>query len=404
MNVEEIRKDFPILLDKDNKEHKPIIYFDNACMSLKPECVISEMVRYYHEFSACGGRSIHYLSRRVSEEVEKAREEIASFFGCKDAREFVFVKNTTEAINLVSYGLNLKKGDVVLTSDKEHNSNLVPWQMLSKKKGIEHRIVPTREDNTLDIEVFEKFVKGASLVSIVHTSNLDGYTMPAKEIIEIAHEHDALVLLDGAQSAPHMQIDLKKLDVDLFAFSLHKMLGPTGVGCLYGKYEILEKLEPFITGGDTVDDTTYTSAQFKDVPSKFEAGLGNYAGYVGAGEAIRYLKKVGMKNIREHEIKLNRIIDRELREFDGLKIIGPEDASLRGGITSFVVEDTDSHDIALILSEGSRIFVRSGAFCVHSWFNSRRVPPALRVSLYIYNTKEECKIFIEKLREVLGLL
>ena len=400
-----IRNDFTLLRQDDAP-----IYLDNACMSLKPDCVIDAMNEYYYEYPACGGRSLHYLSRRVTDEVAEAREDIATFIGCTP-EELVFTRNTTEAINLVSYSLNLSKGDVVITSDKEHNSNLVPWQQLSTRKGVEHKIVPTDEHGLLDVERLEEVLEDVGrtnkrvLVSMAHTSNLDGASIDAEEVVKLSHDYSALVMLDGAQSVPHHPVNVSTLDVDLFAFSMHKMLGPAGIGCLFGKSEILEEMQPFITGGDTVDDTTYSDASFKRPPEKFEAGLGNYAGYVGAGEAVRYLKKIGMKSIQKHELELNRILN-SVSNIEGVHLIGPEDPELRGGITTLSLEMSggDAHDVALMLSENARIAVRSGAFCVHSWFNGRNLGAALRVSTYIYNTKDECNLFCEKFEEVMELL
>ncbi|HIH70066.1 aminotransferase class V-fold PLP-dependent enzyme [Methermicoccus shengliensis] len=405
MNVKKIRGDFPAL--GTQKNGMPLVYLDNACMSLKSRCVIDAVLRYYEEYSACAGRSVHSLSRRVSDEVEGAREKIASFFGCHDSREFVFTKNTTEGINLVAYSLGLKRGDVVLTTDKEHNSNLVPWQMLARRAGIVHRVVPSRADNTFDIEAFKRMMEeGVSLVSMVHTSNLDGVSIPAREVIEIAHDHGALVLLDGAQSAPHMPLDLERLDVDFFACSVHKMTGPTGVGCLYGKYELLKRMHPFITGGDTVSTSTYTSATFLEPPHKFEGGLQHYAGIIGAGAAVDYLKEVGMRNIEAHERALNEVLHKGLSNIPGCTIIGPENPALRGGITSFVLELShgDAHDVALVLDETKNIAIRSGAFCVHSWFAARGVPPALRASVYLYNTVDECNRLVDAVRDVVELM
>ncbi|HMB46473.1 MAG TPA: aminotransferase class V-fold PLP-dependent enzyme, partial [Candidatus Methanoperedens sp.] len=302
-----------------------------------------------------------------------------------------------------------KNGDVVLTTDREHNSNLVPWQVQAHKRGIKHVIVHSNPDNTFDLDAFSRlFDKNniVRLVSMVHTANLDGYTIPVKEIIKIAHDHGALVMLDGAQSAPHKHVDVKALDVDFFALSVHKMAGPTGMGVLYGKHHLLEELAPFIVGGDTVSDTTYEGAKFLPPPDKFEAGLQNYAGIIGSGAAVDYISGVGMSNIEDHEKRLNTIITRGIKDLPGLKIIGPGEPDLRGGIISFTVElpkGGDAHDIALILDETENIEVRSGAFCVHSWFNYRKCEAAVRASLYLYNTEEEARKFIDVLGKTIEL-
>jgi cysteine desulfurase/selenocysteine lyase len=407
MDIKKIRRDFPALWKKWNGKYP--VYFDNACMTLKPKPVIDAMTEYYTEYPVCGGRSIHKMAKKVDEKVTESREKIQKFLGASCPEEIIFTKNTTEGLNLVSNAMDLKKGDVVLTTDREHNSNLVPWQVQVHKRGIKHIIVHSNPDNTFDLDTFSGLFdnnKNVRLVSMVHTANLDGYTIPVKEIIKIAHDHGALVTLDGAQSAPHKHVDVKTLDVDFFVLSVHKMAGPTGMGVLYGKHHLLEELDPFIVGGDTVSDTTYESSKFLPPPEKFEAGLQNYAGIIGSGAAVDYISGVGMSNIEEHEKRLNTIITRGIKDFPGLKIIGPEEPDLRGGIISFTVElpkGGDAHDIALILDETENIEVRSGAFCVHSWFNYRKCEAAVRASLYLYNTEEEAKKFIDTLGKTIGL-
>lgn len=397
LNIEKIRQDFPVLA-----KPKPPIYFDNACVTLKPKQVIAAINRYYNEFPACGGRSLHRMGRMVTEEVEKARVAVQKFFGAKNPKEIVFTKNTTEGINLVAHSLGLKAGDTVLTTDKEHNSNLLPWQVLAKEKGIRHIIVPSRPDNTFDLLAFAKALenKNVKLVSMVHTSNLDGVTIPAKEIIEHAHDAGALVLLDAAQSAPHREIDVRKLDVDFLACSGHKMLGPSGTGILYGKYHLLEQLSPFMVGGDTVIDTTYTSATMEKPPERFEAGLQDYAGIIGLAEAARYLSAVGLKNIAAHEVELNKRITEGTKNVAGLKIIGPVDPALRSGIFSFNIAGMDPHDIAMLLDRSANIAIRSGAHCVHSWFNAHGIKGSARASMYLYNTPAECDMFVSELAKI----
>jgi cysteine desulfurase/selenocysteine lyase len=290
--------------------------------------------------------------------------------------------------------LNLKKGDIVLTTDKEHNSNLIPWILQKQTKGINHQIIFSNKDNTFNIETFEQMInKNVKLISLAHTSNLDGYTIPAQEIIKIAHDYGALVLLDGAQSAPHKTIDVQKLDADFFAFSFHKLLGPTGIAALYGKYHLLEDLSPFIVGGNTVQSSTYDSFELSKPPEKFEAGLQNYAGIIGAGTALDFIKKIGINNITHHIYKLNKYITKTVSKIPGLQIIGPLDPNLRTGIINFTIENKEPHTIALTLNE-ENIMVRSGVFCLHSWFNAHKIKGSVRASLYLYNTEEECKTFI----------
>ena len=407
MDIQKIRRDFPALGIKWNGKYP--IYLDNACMTLKPKLVIDAMNEYYTEYPVCGGRSIHKMAKKVDEKVTLSREKFQKFLGASSPEEIIFTRNTTEGLNLVANSLDFKNGDIVLTTDREHNSNLVPWQVQAHKRGIKHIIVYSNPDNTFDLDAFSGLFdknKNVRLVSMAHTANLDGYTIPVKEIIKIAHDQGALVMLDGAQSAPHKHVDVKALDVDFFALSVHKMVGPTGMGVLYGKLHLLEEIAPFIVGGDTVSDTTYESAKFLPTPEKFEAGLQNYAGIIGSGAAVDYISGVGLSNIEEHEKQLNTIITKGIKDMPGLKIIGPEDPKLRGGIISFTVElqkGGDAHDIALILDETENIEVRSGAFCVHSWFNYRKCEAAVRASLYLYNTENEAKKFVDTLGKTIGL-
>lgn len=398
LNTEKIRADFKILEGKNTP-----IYFDSACMSLKPDSVVQAMNEYYEKYPACGLRSSHKMSLEVTKKIKEVRKEVAKFIGTKDENEIIFTRNTTEGINLLANSLELHKGDVVLITDKEHNSNLIPWLFLKEKVGIEVIVVASKEDNSFDLEKFEELVKGVKLVSVVHTSNLDGVTNPAKEIIKIAHANKALVHLDVAQSIAHSKIDVRELDVDFLSFSGHKMLGPTGTGVFYGKYKLLEELNPFIVGGDTVATSTYDSFQMLPPPQKFEAGLQDYAGILGLGEAIKYLSNLDFNDIREHELKLNKYITEKLLKFPQIKIIGPKDASQRAGIINFYIENTDMHKFAIMLDEMENIAIRSGQHCVHSWFNSRKITNSARVSLYFYNTMAEAEKFISSLTKILKI-
>ena len=405
MNMKNLREDFPAL--KQELKGKKPIYFDSACMALKPRQVIDAVVEYYEKYPGCGARGVHMFGQKVTQKHDECRQTVAKHFGVKE-KEIVFSKNTTESLNLVYNSLDLKKGDVIITTDKEHNSNLLPAQMLAERKGIVHKVVKSKEDNTFDLESFEHMMsenkKDVRLVSVVHTSNLDGVTNPAKEIIKIAHDHGALVMLDGAQSAPHKPINLKKLDVDFFACSGHKMLGPTGTGILYGKEKLLEKLQPFIVGGETVEKTTLDSHVFLKPPEKFEAGLQHYSGFCGLTEAIRYLDRVGMENIEKWDCELNKYATERLLQIPSFKLIGPQDPALRGGVISFNLGKMNFHDVALILDQNANIMVRSGQHCVHSWFNSHNIIGSVRASLYLYNTKEEIDVFVETLKKVQKLV
>ena len=405
INPEKYRDDFPVLKKEING--KQIVYFDNACMSLKPRQVVEKINEYYNEYPACAGRSSHKFGSRVTEEFEKSREIISKHIGSIRKDEIVFTRNTTESINLVANSLDFTSENgrnVVLTSDREHNSNLVPWQYLREKKRILHKVIPSNPDSTFSMENFEAMLdKTVRLVSLVHTSNLDGYSLPVKEIIKIAHDNGSLVMLDAAQSMPHKEINARKLDVDFLAFSGHKMLGPTGTGVLYGKKELLDELNPFLVGGDTVKSTTYDSHEFLPVPEKFEAGLQDYSGIIGLGEAVKYLDKVGKQNIEKHEIELNRKISEALQSLSGLKILGPKEPEKRSGIVSFTIDKMNFHEIALMLDRMENIMVRSGQHCVHSWFNAHKIDGSCRASLYFYNTIEETEIFISALNRILKL-
>ncbi len=388
MNADKIRKDFACLEQKP----KPI-YFDSACQALRPKVVVEKMQEYYDKYPACALRSWHDWAQKATEEVKKARATTQKFLGAKSPDEIIFTRNTTEGINLVSQCLNLKGKKVIIT-DKEHNSNLLPWQKLAKT-GIKFETAKFG-----DIEDLNKKISGAGLVSMTMTSNLDGTSIPAKEIIDIAHKNGALVLLDAAQSAPHQEISVKKLDADFLACSGHKMLGPSGTGMLYGKKELLETMQPFLVGGDTVKDTTYATAEFAPPPDKFEAGLQNYAGILGLGAALEYLKQAGLDEIHKHEIALNKKITEAIG--DKVQVIGPKDAEKRGGIFSFNIGKMNPHDVSMLLSKSHNIMTRSGMHCCHSWFHANKLPGSCRASLYLYNTEEECDIFIDAVKKLLA--
>ncbi|MBN2421535.1 cysteine desulfurase [Candidatus Woesearchaeota archaeon] len=397
-NISKIRKDFPIL-------ERKIIYFDNACMSLKPKQVVEKMNEYYHEYTACTGRSMHTLATRVHEEVDKARHEVKKLINAKSDSEIIFTRNTTEAINLIANSFGLKRGDEIILSDKEHNSNLVPWLKLKNKMGIKLVISTTNKDGTFNLERFTRcFSRNTKLVSIIHTSNIDGVTNPIKEIVEIAHKNNAKVLVDAAQGIPSQEIDVRKLDIDFLAFSGHKMCGPTGTGVLYGKKELLEQLDQFIVGGETVIDSTYDSYVPEEIPARFEAGLQDYAGIIGLGEACKYIRSIGQNNIHKHEVKLNTLLTSLLSNEEKIIILGPRDAELRGGIFSFVIEGLDVHHVAKILNHSKNIMTRSGAHCVHSWFNKHGMNGSVRASLYLYNTEEEVRAFAGEIKKIAKFL
>jgi cysteine desulfurase / selenocysteine lyase len=402
MDIRKIRQDFPILAEVGKK---PFAYLDSACQSLRPKQVIDAINQYYLKEPACSGRSMHHLAAAVTNEVDQARTALARFFNAAKKEEMVFTRNTTEGINLVANALTWKAGDVILISEKEHNSNLIPWQILAQRQGVVLKVIPGCPDGTFDISALEKLLDPrVRLVALGYTSNLDGVSIPAEEIIKLAHRQGALVLLDAAQAAPHRKINLKNLDVDFLALSGHKMLGPSGMGLLYGKYQLLEKMQPFLVGGDTVASSTYTSCEFLPPPEKFEAGLQDYAGIMGMGAAVKYLGSFGFDAIQKQETLLNEMITNELKSIPGLKIIGPADPKLRGGIVTFFIEGIDSHRIALMLDQMSNVMVRSGQHCVHSWFNARKIQGSVRASLYFYNTIEEAELFTSSLKKIRKVL
>jgi cysteine desulfurase / selenocysteine lyase len=400
MDVTRFRQDFPIL------QNSKITYFDTACQSLRPQVVIDAIVGYYEQSSACSGRSMHRLAAKVTQDVDAARAAVAKFIGAIRKEEIVFTRNTTEGINLVANSLEFRPGDVILISDKEHNSNLIPWQKLVRTQGVILKIIPSNPDNTFDLSAYDRMLEQGSvrLVAFGMTSNLDGVSIPSFEVVNHAHHSGALVLFDAAQSAPHQKLNVKTLDVDFLAFSGHKLLGPSGTGVLFSKYSLLEEMQPFMVGGDTVISSTYESCEFLPPPEKFEAGLQDYAGIIGLGAAVQYIQKVGFDDIQKQEYLINQNLTDNLKDLSGLTIIGPADPALRGGIFSFYIKGIDSHRIALMLDQMAGIMVRSGQHCVHSWFNSQNIVGSVRASSYFYNTVEEASFLVENIKKIRKVL
>jgi len=396
MDVDRLREDFPLYAS----EERDVIYLDNACQTLRPRQVMEAMNEYYEQYPACGGRSVHRLATRVSIMVDEAREKVASFIGCDDPTCIVFTKSCTEALNLVAKGGLLGRGDAVLTTDMEHNSNHVPW-LQTAREGVRHRFVPTPPSGLFDLQRFrDALTPDVKMVSMVHTNNVTGTSVPAEEIVAEAHDRGALVMLDGAQSAPHRPIDVKRLDVDAFAFSAHKMLGPAGMGVLYAKREVLERLEPLVGGGGGVGLTSYDRVEFLPPPEKFESGLQNYSGIAGTAAAVDYLSAVGMEAVEEHEAKLNRIVTEGLRDLPGISILPPLDPGPRSGIFSFNLRGMTSHDVAMIIDEMAKVLIRSGMHCAHPFFLSRKIDGCARASFYLYNTEDEARRFVAAVEEL----
>jgi cysteine desulfurase/selenocysteine lyase len=402
-----IREDFPILKRKINNH--PLIYFDNAATSQKPKQVIEAIKNFYENHNANVHRAVHTLSQEASELYEKAHEEVANFINANGMEEIVFVRGTTEAINLVAYawGLrNLRKDDEVIVSLMEHHSNIVPWEILSKINGFNVKYAEVNGDGTLNYEAFEYMIsKKTKIVCVSHVSNFSGVINDVKRVARVAHEHGALTLIDGAQSVPHLPINVKDLNVDFFAFSGHKMLGPTGIGALYGKREILEEMEPFQGGGEMIREVSFNtitrrcSITWNDLPWKFEAGTPNVCGGVGLMEAVRYLRKLGMENVKAHECMLTEYAMQRMQECQKVKIYGPKDASVKCGIIPFNVEGLSSHDVALFL-DNYGIMIRSGFHCAQPLHEIFKLKSSARVSFYVYNTREEVDRFIEVLKEI----
>ena len=399
-----LREDFPTL-----RGEQPPAYLDNACVTLKPQQVIDAITDYYTQYPSCGGRSVHRYGTQVSRSIEVARRSIKDFIGASTTNEVVFTRNTTHAINQIAHGLTWNPGDVVLTTDREHNSNLVPWLQLEQEQGIDHRVVESHDDNTFDMEAFEAACNEAGdrlkMVAMGHVGNLDGVTLPIKEIAKVAHDHGALIAVDGAQSTPHMRVNVQELDIDFLSFSIHKMCGPSGMGGLWGRYDLLDSLRTIQSGGQTVSSSSYTEAKWAPPPGRFEGGLGHFSGMIGAGAAIDYLSKLDMDEVRAHEHRLNTIMTDGVKDLDGIEIIGPENPTKRSGICSLLMKSVPAHEAALLLDEAAGVMVRSGQHCVHSWFENKGYSEgSLRASAYFYNTEDEAKLFVDTLQEIVHTL
>lgn len=407
-DVQRVRGDFPILKRKIND--CLLIYFDNAATTQKPRQVIDAERTFYENHNANVHRAVHTLSQEATELHEQARETVGKFINAKESAEIIFARGTTEAINLVAYswGLrNLKRDDEILLSMMEHHSNIVPWELVSKMTGCTIKYGKVNSDGTLNYEDFEsKFSKNTKLVSLSHVSNVSGVINDVKRITKAAHEHGALMFLDGAQSVPHMPVDVEDLGVDFLAFSGHKMLGPTGIGALYAKRSLLEEMDPFQGGGDMIREviidqqTERCSISWNDPPWKFEAGTPNICGGVALAEAIKYLKGIGMMEIFQHEKALTEYAMKQMQNCcSKLRLYGPKDASQKCGIIPFGVEGFGSNDVALFL-DNSGIMIRSGFHCAQPLHQIFKLQSSARASFYLYNTKEEVDRFVEVIKEM----
>jgi len=403
-----VREDFPILKRKVNGH--PLIYFDNAASTQKPRQVIDAEVNFYQNHNANVHRAVHSLSQEATELFEGARKTVSAFIGAKDTAEIIFTRGTTEAINLVAYswGLrNLNAGDEVVLSLMEHHSNIVPWEIISKIAGFSIKYCNVHPDGTLDYADFEsKINKHTKFVSLSHVSNVSGVVNDVKRIAKITHERGALMLVDGAQSVPHLPIDVTDLDVDFLAFSGHKMLGPTGIGALYGKKSLLETMEPWQGGGEMIKEVTYNAksercgTSWNDPPWKFEAGTPNIAGAVALAEAVKYLQKLGMLEVFLYEKMLTEYAESRLRSCcTKLELYGTTDPSLKCGIIPFGVAGLSSHDVALFL-DNYGIMIRSGFHCAQPLHQVFKLQSSARASFYVYNTEAEVDRFVDVLKEM----
>jgi cysteine desulfurase/selenocysteine lyase len=400
INVPRIREDFPVL--KRQVNGKPLIYFDNAATSQKPTAVIETINKYYRDYNANIHRGIHKLAEEATLAYEEAREKVAKFINAKRTEEIVFTRNATEAINLVAltWGrANVGKGDKIVLTIMEHHSNIVPWQLLAQEKGAQVEYVKIDEEGMLrQDEIQELIDERTKIVCVTQASNVLGTINPVKEIGRIAHRHGALFLVDAAQAVPHVRADVRDIDCDFFAFSGHKMLGPTGIGVLHGKSEHLEKMPPFLGGGEMIREVHTTGASWKDIPYKYEAGTPNIAGTIGLGAAVDYLRKIGMENVEDYEEEITRYAWKRMGEVQGLVTYGPRDIEHRVGLVSFNLGDVHAHDLASILDEEG-VAIRSGHHCAQPLMEFLNVPAMSRASFYIYNTKEEVDVFINVLEK-----
>ena len=400
-DVNKIREDFPLLKRRREDNGKPFIYLDNAATSLKPIQVIEAVTNYYEKHCANIHRGVHTLSQEASQLYEEAHDKVARFIGAKSREEIVFVKNTTEAINYVAYGLDWKPGDEVITTVMEHHSNIVPWQLIRDRFGVKIKFLDLKDKWYLNLEQLEGLItEKTKLITVVHVSNVIGTINPVEEICKIAHEHEVPVLIDGAQSVPHLPVDVKKIKCEFLAFSAHKMLGPTGVGALYIREGLGEEMCPTFGGGDMIRRVTLEKSEWNVMPWKFEAGTPNIAGGIGFGAAVEYLEKLGMEWVRSHEKELTKYLLERLYEIPKVTVYGPEDVEKRGGVVAFTAEGLDSHELAMYLDELENIAIRSGVHCAEPLHMKLGIPSSARASVYVYNTKEEVDIFCSTLEKI----
>jgi cysteine desulfurase/selenocysteine lyase len=401
-DIEAVRRDFPILDQEMNG--KPLVYLDSGATSQKPLSVIQAMDDYYRTYNANVHRGIYQISEKASAAYEEARKKVARFINAKSWREVIFTRSTTESINLVAYTWgrrNIKAGDTILLTEMEHHANLIPWQQLAAETGAHLAFFPVDEGGCCDMATFDRLISHDSvkLVAVTQMSNVMGTVTPVGDIAAKAHAAGATVLVDGAQAVPHMPTDVQAFDVDFLAFSGHKMLGPTGIGVLYGKRHILQAMPPFLTGGDMIRQVTFEGAEWNDLPWKFEAGTPAIAEAIGLGAAVDYLNALGMHNVRKHEIELTTYAFKRLSQVEGLRIYGPHDPTARGGVVAFTLGDIHPHDIASVLDHEG-IAIRAGHHCAMPLHQKLGLSATARASFYVYTRPSEIDRLAEALDKV----
>ena len=405
MNIETIRKDFPILSRTIYGKY-PLIYLDNGATTQKPLCVLDAMREEYLNVNANVHRGVHYLSQQATDLHEAARERVRGFINAGSTREIIFTRGTTESINLVASSFTeayMHEGDEVIVSEMEHHSNIVPWQLQARRSGIKVRVIPMSDDGVLDLQAFEGlFNERTRLVSVTHVSNVLGTVNPVKDIVAIAHRHGVPCMIDGAQSAPHIRIDVRDLDCDFFAFSGHKMYGPTGIGVLYGKEEYLSAMPPYQGGGEMIGAVSFGKTTFADLPYKFEAGTPDYIATHGLAQAIDYMESIGMENIEKHERELTRYALEQMQTVPGMRIFGPLDAERRDAVISFLVGDIHHLDMGTLLDRLG-IAVRTGHHCAEPLMHRLGINGTVRASFALYNTKEEVDALVNGIKRVAAM-
>ena len=399
-DIAAIRRDFPILRREVNG--RPLVYLDSAATSQRPVQVMAELTRFYRDHNANVHRGVHTLSVEATELYEGVREKVRALIGGASEREVIFTRGTTESINLVAHGwarAHLQPGDEVLISEVEHHSNIVPWQMLRDERGIVLRAIPMHDDGTLDLDAARALIGPRTrLLAVTHVSNALGTVVPVRELADLAHAQGALVLVDGAQSVPHMPVDVDALGADFLAFSAHKMLGPTGVGVLWGRMEVLESMQPFMGGGDMILTVSLEQSTWNEIPYRFEAGTPNFADVVAFGAAIDYLRALGLDAVRRHELQLIEHGLAVLGDMPGVTLHGPAEAERRGGVFSFSLAGVHPHDVGQVL-DSRGVAVRAGHHCAQPVMQRLGVPATARASVYLYNTREELDVLAAAVQE-----